>query len=149
MSKSDIKFTLKCGPPSHLAKVTRMTVAVSSQFHALHCWITAPDEVGYLRLPHKHKFTVDAYVDVENADRQIEFYLLIAVLERCIKHTLEYLPYELAPNGEKVYQASCETFATEIGQALFDTDYLEHIKGITVRVCEDAVNCAFVSLERI
>lgn len=139
----------KCSATPHVATVTRMIVSVSSQFYALHQWVSAPDVVGYLRLPHKHKFTVDLYVTVTEADREVEFYLLIDALNTSIKYVLSNLPHELAPNGEQIFSASCETFATEIGQDLFKLPYLRNVKALAVRVAEDGASSAYVDLERL
>lgn len=80
-----------------------MIVYVQLRFTARHCWPKAPDEVKYLRYPHRHEFHVRAGKKVVHS-RQIEF---IQLKEQLTK-------YCQAMYEGKEFELSCEDIAYEI-----------------------------------
>jgi hypothetical protein len=62
-------------------------IEVTWQFEGLHCWPSAPDEVAFLRSPHRHIFHCRARLEVFHQDREVEFILLKRNLE---SRTLEW-----------------------------------------------------------
>ena len=77
-------------------------VYVTLQKEFIHQYKDAPDEVSYLRFPHRHMAHIKVKVEVFNNDREIEFIML--------KHKLElHLNYLT-----KTSNNSCETIATEL-----------------------------------
>lgn len=52
------------------------TIQVRTQFEGVHCYPGAPDEVAYLREPHRHIFGVCVEVEVFNEDRELEFIMV-------------------------------------------------------------------------
>lgn len=82
-------------------------IFVRSQFEAIHYWADAPEEVGFLRHPHRHMFHVEVELQVTDLDRELEFFLVKAKLD----HLLE------AWNNITVL-FSCEKFCSIIYRAL-------------------------------
>lgn len=52
------------------------TVYAKVSFEGIHCWPDAPDEVKFLRNPHRHIFNVMVFVEVSQNNREIEFIML-------------------------------------------------------------------------
>lgn len=52
------------------------TVYAKVSFEGIHCWPDAPNEVKFLKCPHRHIFNVKAYVEVTQNNREIEFIML-------------------------------------------------------------------------
>lgn len=74
-------------------------VKVSTQKEFFHCWPTAPDEVAFLRTPHRHMLHMYVTVEVTHNERDIEFILL--------KREVEQLYLE----ADFTIDSSCETVA--------------------------------------
>lgn len=54
----------------------KRVVVVRFTFEGQHHWPEAPDEVGFLRTLHRHRFFVEAEKEVSHGDREVEFILL-------------------------------------------------------------------------
>lgn len=52
-------------------------ITVRSRSWGQHCWPSAPASRSYLAGPHRHLFTVELSVEVDHADREIEFHDLL------------------------------------------------------------------------
>lgn len=63
------------------------TVIVKEAAVGFHNWPDAPEEVGYLRSPHRHRFTLIVAVNVEHGDRDVEFHMLQRDLIRIVDAT--------------------------------------------------------------
>jgi len=50
-------------------------IYVTTQHEFIHQYIDAPEEVGYLRFPHRHLAHIKVQIEVFNDDREIEFIL--------------------------------------------------------------------------
>lgn len=82
------------------------TILVNTAFEGIHKYADAPNEVAFLRDPHRHIFHVCVEMEVFNDDRELEFIM--------VKHSLEsYL--QTKPFGVR---SSCETMAVMICQYL-------------------------------
>lgn len=108
----------------------KKTVTVRTQFESLHQWPTAPEQVSYLRHPHRHIFHVVVTANVTHGDRQVEFHMM---LRDSLRVVIELF---LKANGAGVYSAgnestnrlnvismSCEDMAEKIGMALITAGY--------------------------
>jgi hypothetical protein len=107
-----------------------------------HCWLEAPDEVGYLAHPHRHVFKVVVECAVTDANRQVEFHMLkrrtLKILESM------YLP-DGAKNAELMFGArSCEMIAEEVLDAFLQTEPDWDVR--SVQVWEDMENGARVAV---
>ena len=113
--------------------VTRF-IKVRTSFIATHCWPDAPDEVDFLRNPHRHTFNIIAIIPVDHDDRELEYFMVI----RRIIDTITRL---IIPDWKGT--ESCEMIAEVIATRLsiiYDRD------GITVEVNEDGENGSIVKL---
>ena len=50
-----------------------LSIVIKTQFTAIHHWPAAPDDVAYLRGPHRHLFYVTMKWGVTHEDRDMEF----------------------------------------------------------------------------
>lgn len=101
----------------------QMSVWVTGSFIGWHKWLQAPDEVSYLRYPHRHKFNWKAEVFVNpNKDRALEFHLV----QQAICTPLNKL--DVSDSG------SCESIAKAISDVIWK--YIGHYDH-TVTVDED------------
>lgn len=115
------------------------TVWVRTSFVALHSWEDAPEQVKYLRSPHRHKFNVFLAVRTD-ADREVEFHMLKHKLDGYIQSSfvltsttdLEYDIVGIVPT----VNLSCEVMARRI---------LQHFTAAIVTVDEDGENGATVT----
>lgn len=83
----------------------RFIAIVQAYKPIVHAWPDAPDEVHYLRHPHRHLMTIELAVDETHADRDVEFYILQDWLQGYLDDT------------EFVDSASCEMIAVQIIRA--------------------------------
>jgi len=105
--------------------MTTKFIYVTFQKEFIHQYKDAPDEVSYLRYPHRHIAHIKVRVQVFDNDREIEFIMF--------KHWLEE---NVVIN--KLTNHSCETIAEQIisqVQLLYGKD-----RDIEVQVSEDAEN---------
>ena len=80
-----------------------MQIVVTTAVEAIHYYPGAPDEVAFLRHPHRHMFHVKAYIEVFHEDREIEF----IIVKRDLDKMLEQLVVE-------VENHSCEMIASTV-----------------------------------
>ena len=50
-------------------------IEIKTRFEALHHWPNAPEEVSFLRHPHRHEFHVKVSYVTSHGDREIEFFM--------------------------------------------------------------------------
>ena len=62
------------------------SIIVTTQFVAIHRWKEAPEEVSYLRNPHRHIFHVEVELPVGHDDRELEYFMVIEVLNNMINN---------------------------------------------------------------
>lgn len=117
-----------------------MQVSIQTQFEGIHCWPHAPEEVAFLRSPHRHMFEVYVNMSVTHDDREVEFIMLKHEVEKYVR---ESEAMNMQPNGVcQLYTMSCEQIANGI------IDHLEMLYGsdryINVGVFEDDENGCWV-----
>jgi elongation factor P hydroxylase len=103
---------------------------ITTKFVALHYWKNAPDEVAYLRQPHRHQFHVRVTADVSHNDRDVEFFQFKKEVEDYVKRHLD----------KTLSERSCEMMANELLLHLLNVGYSVH----SVEVSEDGENGAVV-----
>lgn len=113
-------------------------IFVTTQFEDVHCYLDAPEEVAFLRTPHRHMFHVKATIEVTHLDRELEFIIVKRDLEKMCQKVKEALKPEAK---------SCERIASWLARAIatkhsWITDKLgvERVREITVEVSEDGEN---------
>ena len=110
-------------------------IKIKTQFEFVHCWKDAPEEVSYLRNPHRHDFLVTCEIEVFHNDRELEFFMVLHRLEHHIESVI-------IPNAG--VETSCEQFAEDI------LDFLKENYGyrkMIVEVSEDNKSSAIIKEE--
>lgn len=79
----------------------QMFIYITDTIEFIHRYIDAPDEVYYLRYPHRHLAHIKVTIEVYHNDRELEFIL--------VKHELQaYMKTLVSQLGDN---CSCEMFA--------------------------------------
>lgn len=110
-------------------------IKVKTQFEALHEYKDAPEEVKFLRNPHRHLFKVELTLETKHTDREIEFFILKKAVEAEINN------YRMK-NGMQ----SCEALAKYLVVTFeeYKTNALEK-RNCRAEVSEDGENAGFVT----
>lgn len=117
-------------------------IVVRSSFHGLHHWPDAPEEVAFLRHPHRHRFGVRVEIRVTHPDRELEFIMVEREVARLVDRF-----WPLDSDGERqLGSRSCESIAESIGLGLLDL--YPRLEGLEVEVDEDGTHSGVVVLER-
>lgn len=107
------------------------SITCNTSFEGIHCWPDAPEEVKYLRDPHRHIFKVTVTIDVKHNDREIEFIMVKHHVDRWIRLQCDFRGiYRMGSN-------SCEDTAELIIQWI--ESRWPHRK-VSVSVFEDGEN---------
>lgn len=120
----------------------KKTVTACTKFEGIHCWPEAPDEVKFLRVPHRHMFGIRVEIEVNTNDRDIEFIM--------VKHVIDHwlgLQYDDTSNVWQMGRLSCE----QVAEMVIDLVQQKFDKGkkrtISCTVDEDGENGATVTFE--
>ena len=106
-------------------------IFITTTFEGTHRYDGAPDEVSYLRFPHRHMFGVKVTMEVFHDDREVEFILL--------KHAVNSFIQEQFCGDNAAL--SCEMMADTIRNYLLEK--YPH-RRIAVEVNEDNENGAII-----
>ncbi len=108
-------------------------IQVRTSFWGIHNWPEAPDEVAFLRYPHRHHFHVEVECRADHEDRELEFFMVKSVIDRFISGTCQ--PYHPRMwNLLDLGRTSCESLASSIAVYL----QAQYKRPFTVTVREDA-----------
>ena len=80
----------------------KSSIVVKTSFEGLHRYADAPQEVAFLKEPHRHVFMVEVEMQVFHDDRELEFIMV----KRNLNKFLFSKPFGI--------RSSCEQMATEI-----------------------------------
>lgn len=108
------------------------------KFEGTHCYPDAPEEVRYLRDPHRHMFGVRVEMEVHHDDRDIEFIMMKHVVQSQLHAVYPFDPVR------RIYDlgtTSCESIARMIAEQL---QKRYGPRAIVVTVDEDGENGAIV-----
>lgn len=111
-------------------KSVNMRIFVTASFEGIHCYPDAPEEVAFLRNPHRHIFHIRYEVDVFHDDRELEFILVKRALEAQI------------PTLKNLENKSCEMIARTI---LKWSDDSFGLRSVCITVSEDNENGAVLN----
>lgn len=108
-------------------------IIVRTQFEGIHCYPAAPEEVAFLRHPHRHMFHVEVEIEVFHDDRELEFIMVKRDLDKFLQSI------------KAVLTASCEMIACKI-QSYIKEQYPSgsHSRFVNVKVFEDGENGAYI-----
>lgn len=115
------------------------TIQVRTKFEGVHCYPGAPEEVAYLKEPHRHIFGVCVEVEVFHEDRELEF----IKVKHMIDEWINTLPN--CNGARKLYASSCEVLAESIRIYLASKVKNPDGRYWKVTVDEDGENGASVS----
>lgn len=94
-------------------------IYVTTSFVGFHAWPDAPEEVAFLRNPHRHIFLVRIAFPVSHDDRVLEFF----IVKREINRMLRCL-FTFNDNGEAELGAmSCEMIAERLIEEMMSLGY--------------------------
>lgn len=117
-------------------------IYVTTQFEDMHSYPNAPEEVAFLRNPHRHMFHVKATIEVTHLDRELEFILVKRDIDKMCQAIKEI---------DTPAVKSCERIATRLAIAIsdkyswiIDENGFERARAIIVEVNEDGENGAKV-----
>lgn len=116
--------------------MTLTHAVIRTRFEGIHCWPEAPEDVKFLRTPHRHEFHVCAKMQQFHDDRDIEYILAKRALDAWLR--LEQPKWPM--------RSSCEAMASRIIGYLRAT-YGDH-RTYMVSVTEDGENGAEVFFDR-
>ena len=112
-----------------------MVIYIKNRFEGIHRWKDAPDEVGFLRDYHRHIFHVKTTIEVKEADRELEFFM---VQHRINDIIAEFNKKEISGDW------SCETIGIHI---LKELNKLYPGRPMTCDVSEDGENGAITMID--
>jgi hypothetical protein len=101
------------------------TIWVKFTKPGIHCYPNAPDEVSYLRSPHRHLFYFKVSISVFHDDREIEFHMFLNRLKALYETSILQLDHK-----------SCEMIATELLEQILKM-YDCRLRQVVVEVSED------------
>ena len=87
----------------------KKSIWVTFQKEGIHKYPDAPDEVDFLRYPHRHIFKFKVQIEVYNDDRDIEFFIFKRWLESLYADDTLQLDYK-----------SCEMMADDLAKQIKD-----------------------------
>ena len=109
-------------------------INVRTDFYGIHKYVNAPEEVAFLRNEHRHKFYVEAMIQVFHNDRELEFIIVKNKINEFINSNILCMPV--------VY--SCEMICNDIIAFIEKTYCKDVARKIKVSVFEDNENGATV-----
>lgn len=109
---------------------TRTTIFIKTDFEGIHCYPNAPEEVAFLRHPHRHRFHVRIDLEVTHSDRDVEFIMFRREIDAMIAERITDMQHR-----------SCEMIC-EILLEYVTTKYTQ--RDCTVEVSEDGENGATI-----
>mgnify|MGYP000850604615 FL=1 len=107
-------------------------IFITTQFEGIHHYTDAPEEVSFLRYPHRHQFHVKAIIEVHHNERDLEFIMVKRKIDKFISDNIQ-----LSDNN-----SSCEVMAEKIYTYLKNTIALN--RKVVVEVNEDGENGAIL-----
>lgn len=108
-------------------------ICVKFEFEGFHHWPEAPNEVDFLRKPHRHLFKGEAKIPVAHNDRQLEYFIVKRFLNKTIKDMYDF----------ELGKLSCEMMCEDVLKAIQDKFGVR--KDVTVSIYEDGENGSVVT----
>ena len=104
-----IRETIKEQSREEVLRRVKKNIWVTFQKEGIHKYPDAPDEVDFLRYPHRHMFHFKVQIEVYNDDRDIEFFIFKRWLESLYADDTLQLDYK-----------SCEMMADDLAKQIKD-----------------------------
>ena len=87
-------------------------IVVKTSFEGLHQYVDAPEEVSFLRQPHRHMFDVEVEMDVFHDDRELEF----IIVKRALNDFLQNKSFDIQSSCEQMCEAIIEFLIDRFGE---------------------------------
>ena len=107
---------------------------VTTQKEMIHHYDDAPEDVNFLKYPHRHLFKIKVYLEVFHNGRDIEFIMFKRWLEKTLNSYGEYLENK-----------SCEMLSDELAE-IIAIEYSG--REIKIEISEDGENGTFKEYSR-
>ena len=104
-----IRDTIREQSREEVLRKVKKNIWVTFQKEGIHKYPDAPDEVDFLRYPHRHIFKFKVQIEVYNDDRDIEFFIFKRWLESLYADDTLQLDYK-----------SCEMMADDLAKQIKD-----------------------------
>ena len=104
-----IRQTIREQSREEVLRRVKKTIWVTFQKEGIHKYPDAPDEVDFLRYPHRHMFHFKVQIEVYDNDRDIEFFIFKRWLESLYADNILQLDYK-----------SCEMMADDLAKQIKD-----------------------------
>ena len=104
-----IRDTIREQSREQVERQVKKNIWVTFQKEGIHKYPDAPDEVDFLRYPHRHMFHFKVQIEVYNDDRDIEFFIFKRWLESLYADDILQLDYK-----------SCEMMADDLAKQIKD-----------------------------
>ena len=104
-----IRDTIREQSREQVERQVKKNIWVTFQKEGIHKYPNAPDEVDFLRYPHRHMFHFKVQIEVYNDDRDIEFFIFKRWLESLYADDILQLDYK-----------SCEMMADDLAKQIKD-----------------------------
>ena len=104
-----IRDTIREQSRDEVLRRVKKNIWVTFQKEGIHKYPDAPDEVDFLRYPHRHMFHFKVQIEVYNDDRDIEFFIFKRWLESLYADDILQLDYK-----------SCEMMADDLAKQIKD-----------------------------
>lgn len=109
----------------------KRTIWVTFQKEGIHKYPDAPEEVAFLRHPHRHMFHFKIQIEVTHNDRDIEFIMFKRELEGLYDDKILQLDYK-----------SCEMMSDDLYKQITDK---YPGREVHIEISEDGENGAFIT----
>ena len=104
-----IRETIREQSREEVLRRVKKNIWVTFEKEGIHKYPDAPDEVDFLRYPHRHMFHFKVQIEVYNDDRDIEFFIFKRWLESLYADDILQLDYK-----------SCEMMADDLAKQIKD-----------------------------
>tara|TARA_A100000172_G_C3007976_1_gene98698 strand:+ start:446 stop:862 length:417 start_codon:yes stop_codon:yes gene_type:complete len=104
-----IRDTIREQSREQVERQVKKNIWVTFQKEGIHKYPDAPDEVDFLRYPHRHMFHFKVQIEVYDNDRDIEFFIFKRWLESLYADSILELDYK-----------SCEMMADDLAKQIKD-----------------------------
>ena len=104
-----IRDTIREQSREQVERQVKKNIWVTFQKEGIHKYPDAPDEVDFLRYPHRHMFHFKVQIEVYDNDRDIEFFIFKRWLESLYADDTLQLDYK-----------SCEMMADDLAKQIKD-----------------------------
>jgi len=104
-----IRDTIREQSREQVERQVKKNIWVTFQKEGIHKYPDAPDEVDFLRYPHRHMFHFKVQIEVYDNDRDIEFFIFKRWLESLYVDDILQLDYK-----------SCEMMADDLAKQIKD-----------------------------